>query len=208
MYIKENPVLGSIFARYSLRLNGDGLHRRIKVDGQPELLIPITDDASLICDVLGLDFEKFDKASREESFILIMGMPTFAQYLFLDRKETVNTTLAEFREFVKTNMLVDNTFFPITTARVEHIVGIELEEEIFKAKYIFKMYPTIGEGKFNDMKLKLIEYGYNPRNFSTDIPRFKEYFETKFEYMQYMVDTDLKEVLDKFLSLSVDNNLI
>lgn len=205
MVVLGNPILGTILSRFGLVLKQDGLYKRINVDGLPDEEFFLTDDVRDICKLFGIDFDEFNDAQGEDAFKLIMGCETFVQYMFLNRGETSSTLLQEFRKYVEENELENNDFILIRTKRVEDILGIELRSKIDSYYRVLNGYEKSGKNNFNKMKDVLLADGYTPQNFSTDIPRFKDSFESYFEYKKFMLDSSTSEIVKRFRETSVDN---
>lgn len=199
MRVLGNSILGTIFSRYSLMLNDKGLYRKVKVDGQPSANIFITDNPKTICEILGIDFNRFDESNGEDAYIHIIGSETFPKNLFLnDRKSSNNVIL--FREFLGEfleNNTLDREYTPIDSDRVGDITGMDLKRKVEYYKFILNSKQEVAE-KFNKMKSTLIDNGYDVKNFSTDIPNFMNSFESLFEYKRFLMESDLNTLLEEF----------
>jgi len=198
MKILNNPILGLIFARYSLMLNDKGLFRKVVVKGQKDLFIEITDDPKVICDIMGIDFNRINNASEEFAFIEIMSCVTFAQYLFLEDKEHTGF-FGRFFDFVQKNKLEENNFVPITTQRIEDTTGMSLEDKINEYKSLVEKIPLV-KSNFDRMKSVLIDSGYDVADFNIDIPRFKKSF-NQYEYYKLMT-SGLDAILNEYCKIN------
>lgn len=199
MRVLGNSILGTIFSRYSLMLNDKGLYRKVKVDGQPSTNIFITDNPKTICDILGINFNRFNESNGEDSYIHIIGSETFPKNLFLnDRKSSNNVILfREFLgEFLKNNRL-DKEVTPIDSDRIEKVTGMDLKRKVGYYKFILNSKQEVSD-KFNKMKFTLIDDGYDVKNFSTDIPNFINSFSSPFEYKRFLIESDLNTLLEEF----------
>lgn len=203
MRVLNNPILGMIFNRYALVLNDEGLHRKIHIDGMPSQTLFLTDDVRKIAELVGLDFDEFDQAREDEqAFPLITKCSGFIIGLFLNRNESGSTTLDAFYNYVDNTDLEENTPVAITTARVEEILGIKILDKINEYKFVMSNYHLHRNPKFNAMKAKLIQNGYKPQNFSTDIPRFNDSFSSEYEYWKFFVTQDVDTIYERFISTS------
>jgi hypothetical protein len=201
MKILGNPVLGKMFNKYALLLNQKGLYRRIRLEGQPDYTIFLTDDPKQICELFDLDFEKLDKLQEVEALEYIKKSDYFVPLVFTYKK-----TMQSSKDIIQmAEMLTEEDLqkepLPVDTNRVMEILGDEtLLDTINYYKEVLPKATTSYKSKFEQLKSKLIQNGYNPQNFSNDLPKFINSFENHFEYNIFMYENDINTILTRYNS--------
>lgn len=201
MYILGNPILGKNFRQSSLILNEDGLYRLIQVNGMSERIF-LTNDIHKILELLDLKLEDLDNKIDEDAFIQLVACPYFRLDKFMGHEVERSRELETFRLFLLTQekhwMERPNRFEAIRTERLEKVLGLELRSKFDRMKIILTDFPHQFKRKFNGTKALLIESGYNPQNFSKDIPKFYDSFKTELEVMEFFVDGTIQDIVDRF----------
>lgn len=200
MRVLSNPILGSMFKRYRLILNDEGLFREVCVNQSKEYFF-ITDDVRVICNIIDIDFDKFNDLIDTEVFDLITNSSIFNFNIFVNRKPVKSELLTIFRTYVYDKNIINENSEHITYERIKNITGIDIESKIEYIKLILTDFDTIGKDKFNLLKRNLIDSGYDVTNFSTDIPNFKNSFINEFEYKKFMVETNDDSIVNYFKKL-------
>ena len=202
MYVIGNPILGKIFKRSQLILNQDGLWRRVRVVSGKHKDIFITKNPVDILALLEIDYDDFNNAEDEGAYELVMNSPYANLLIFSEGKPKGSVALEGFRQYllkVGAEIPPTNISKPIRTEYIEAVCDIELRDEIDRTKEILN---SPSKNKFNQMKAELLKRGYVPQNFSRDIPNFMGSFKNNFEYLKYLDDNDIEDVVSKFLFIS------
>ena len=193
MRILNNPILGMNFARYGLVLNEKGLYKRVKTKNKCHELF-LTNDVVKIVELIDIDFKTLSDEKEESAYVHLLGSKYILKDLFI-KPRGKDRQITNFSKFIINSGINKFESEPIRTKRVESILGIELKSKILETRRILANYES---NKFVGKKILPYLDNYDIRNFPNDIQKFKSGFETKLDFMKFMIDSTLEEVVERF----------
>lgn len=197
MVILGNPILGKIFAGSSLRLNKDGLFRRVVVDNKSHNIF-ITSDLGVICKLLGMSFEDLDSSDEEDMYDYITSSPKFSKTDFMGGREMRgSTSLSRFASYLEDIAPVVHVE-KIRTVEIMSLVDIDLRREIDETRMVLAAKPT----KFNGGILLKRYPQLEPRFFQAQFNRFNESFGGYYPHHKFMVQNNEETITNYFLEIN------
>lgn len=199
MKILGSPIIGKNFRCSGLTLTDKALVKRVVV-GNKSHDIFLTSDISQICSLMDIKLEDLTDVPIEKAYQVLIDSPYFKTSVFLENNSD-SKQLEEFKEFVIIREF-KSEYIPIRTTRVEEILGINLSEEVKNTKYILENAIPALSTKYGGKHLLPYLGDYNVRNFSRDFPKFKNSFNSEFEFFKFIVGHSIEEIAEKFLEVS------
>lgn len=203
MYIKGNAILGMVLSRYGLMLNDTGLYRKIRIKGNQNYHLFLTDDMNLVAELFDIDKEEFEESEYQEQLEYIYNSEYFRSELFIeDEDENMSVDIKFMARYV--SIAGDkNMYLPIDTKRLMEVLGDNTLKD--KIDYLKKTLPVAMKeykGKFEEMKKVLINSGYDPRNFQEDLMNFVDNFRSRYEMHLFFYENNMNDIIKKYLSSS------
>jgi len=149
---------------------------------------------------MNIKLEDLTDVPIEKAYQVLIDSPYFKTSVFLENNSD-SKQLEEFKEFVIIREF-KTEYIPIRTTRVEEILGINLSEEVKNTKYILENAIPALSTKYGGKHLLPYLGDYNVRNFSADFPKFKNSFNSEFEFFKFIVGHSIEEIAEKFLEVS------
>jgi len=189
MRILNNPILGKIFAGSSLKLNNDGLFRKILVNNRQEFIF-LTNNVKSICDILEIDFDEFDKSEGNKSYDIIINSKYFNSECFELKDAKHSTAIKLFLDYLDNEKYQSCPGIYIRTEHIENIIQIPLRNRIDDMKRVLSAPHQTLSGE------KLLPYlkNYDKRNFQKHFENFHKSFSSFYDEKKFLLDKDIEEI--------------
>lgn len=207
MYILNNAILGKVLNKYALLLNGEGLYRKIRIDGHEDFKIFLTSDVRKIAEIFDLDFDTLSDKRDEEGCEFIKTSPYFnAEVFSYITKSDKGCLQIEMMSNLITDEDLEKKVLPIDTARVMEVLGDDtLLDRINYFKEVLPKAYKAYKSKFDAMKKSIIDSGYDVRNFAMDLPSFMDTFDYKEDRIIRFYEESTEVMVERFFMSSVVN---